>query len=81
MNVPYFCHLILWQYRFWSFQERDTKLERFLAKNQLKSNEIWRIGVVTSCQKVPKFDFENFSVKSHPNLSNFLICYLRIQIE
>jgi hypothetical protein len=24
----------------WSFQGRDTKLERFLAKNQLYSNEI-----------------------------------------
>jgi hypothetical protein len=24
----------------WSFQERDTKLERSLAKNQLQSNEI-----------------------------------------
>jgi hypothetical protein len=25
----------LWQYRLWSFQGSDTKLERFLAKNQL----------------------------------------------
>ena len=25
----------LWHYRLWSFQGRDTKLERFLAKNQL----------------------------------------------
>ena len=25
----------LWQYRLWSFQGRDTKLERFLAKDQL----------------------------------------------
>ena len=32
--------LILWHYRLWSFQGRDTKLERFLAKNQLYSNEI-----------------------------------------
>ena len=31
---------ILWQYRLWGFQRRDTKLERFLAKNQLQSNEI-----------------------------------------
>ena len=30
----------LWQYRLWSFQGRDTKLEEFLAKNQLQSNEI-----------------------------------------
>ena len=26
---------LLWQYRLWSFQERDTKLERVLAKNQM----------------------------------------------
>ena len=32
--------LQLWQYRLWSFQGRDTTLERFVAKNQLKSNEI-----------------------------------------
>jgi hypothetical protein len=25
----------VWQYRLWSFQRRDTKLERCLAKNQL----------------------------------------------
>ena len=31
---------ILWHSRLWSFQDRDTKLERFLAKNQLYSNEI-----------------------------------------
>ena len=30
----------LWHSRLWSFQGRDTKLERFLAKNQLYSNEI-----------------------------------------
>ena len=32
--------VFLWQYRLWSFQERDTELERFLAKKQLYSNEI-----------------------------------------
>ena len=36
----------VWQYRLWSFQERDTKLERFLAENQ-------------RCQKVDKFDFHS----------------------
>ena len=30
----------LWHFRLWSFQGRDTKLERFLAKNQVYSNEI-----------------------------------------
>ena len=29
----YYNTLPLWQYRLWSFLERDTKLERFLAKN------------------------------------------------
>ena len=31
---------LLWHFRLWSFQGRDTKLESFLAKNQLYSNEI-----------------------------------------
>ena len=30
----------VWHFRLWSFQGRDTKLERFLVKNQLYSNEI-----------------------------------------
>ena len=29
------CVCLLWHYRLWSFQGRDTKLERFLQKNQL----------------------------------------------
>ena len=31
---------IIWHFRLWSFQGRNTKLERFLAKNQPYSNEI-----------------------------------------
>ena len=38
--VVIFCMVWLWQYWLWTFQVRDTKLERFLAKNQLYSNEI-----------------------------------------
>ena len=34
----------IWQYRLWSFQWRDTKLERFLAKIQMNSNEITKFG-------------------------------------
>ena len=37
---------LLWHFRLWSFQGRDTKLKRFLAKNQLYSNEItkfWKL--------------------------------------
>ena len=33
IGLPATCGI--WQYRFWSFQRRDTKLERFLAKNLL----------------------------------------------
>ena len=38
--------VVIWHSRLWSFQRRDTKLERFLAKNQLYSNEItkfWKL--------------------------------------
>ena len=45
----------LWQYRLWSFQGRDTKLERFLSKKStvVKWNYwILRIGVMASCQKL-----------------------------
>ena len=46
----------LWQYRLWSFQGRDTKLESFWAKNQhiqrkLFKFENWSMYVVASCQK------------------------------
>ena len=47
--------LTAWQYRLWSFYGRDTKLKRFLSKNQLYSNEnyqILRVGVMASCQKL-----------------------------
>ena len=40
---------MLWQYGLWSFQTRDTKLERFLPKNQhtkrkLLNFEFWING-------------------------------------
>jgi hypothetical protein len=38
-----FLPTIIWQNRLWSFQGQDTKSERFLAKNQLKSNDIFEI--------------------------------------
>ena len=50
----------LWQYRLWSFQGKDTKLESFLPKNQLQSNEIiLQIVLMGRCQKVLKFDFQS----------------------
>jgi len=59
----------IWQYRLWSFQWRDTKLERFLATNQLsyvvKCNHwIMWIGLMGRRQKVLKFDFQSQFSKS-----------------
>ena len=51
-----FLPFIVWQYRLWSFKSGDTKLERFLPKNQHRHSKgnywILRIGVVASCQKL-----------------------------
>ena len=35
---------ILWHYRLWSFKTRDTKLERFLHKNQHTQRKIIEFG-------------------------------------
>ena len=53
---------VLWQYGLWSFQMGDTKLERFLLKNQFIPKEncwILSFGLMASFQKVPKFDFQS----------------------
>ena len=52
---------------------RGTELKRFLAKNQLMSNEIIEIGVMGRCQKVWKIDFQSqfIYIKNHSNLSDF----------
>ena len=69
--------LTLWQFRLWSFQGRDAKLERFLAKNncsQMKSLDFasWCYGEVS---KVPKV---NFLHQNHPNLSNFVFFPIKL---
>ena len=51
----------VWQYKLWSFQTGDTKLERFLPKNQhtqrkLLNFEFWINGELSN---VPKFDFQS----------------------
>ena len=38
--IAIYRHQQVLQYRLWSFQGGDIKLERFLAKSQLYSNEI-----------------------------------------
>ena len=47
---------LLWQYRLWSFQEGDTKLEIFLAEISCsqRNYRMLRIGVLASCQKFEK---------------------------
>ena len=47
----------LWQYGLWSFQMGDTKLERFLPKNQptqrkLLNFEFWIIGELSKSTKI-----------------------------
>jgi hypothetical protein len=49
LTLEYNTRNMLWQYRLWSFQGRDTKLDRFLAKNQhtqrkLLNFENWSSG-------------------------------------
>ena len=52
LSLPMSC-CTLRQYRLWSFQGRDTKLERSLAKNQYTQRKSFlRIEVVASCQKL-----------------------------
>ena len=47
----------VWQYRLWSFHMGDTKLERFLLKNQLTQRkllnfEIWMNGELSKSAKI-----------------------------
>ena len=71
-----FGHLQLWQYRLWSFQTGDTKLERFLPKNQhtqrkLLNFEFWINGELSKSAKI-WLSKSIFYVKNHSNLSQFL---------
>ena len=52
----------LWHFRLWSFQGRNTKLERFLAKNQLYSNEISKFWKLESWGAVKKYQYLTFKV-------------------
>ena len=36
-----YLYVELWHYRLWSFKSRDTKLERFLQKNQHTQRKLW----------------------------------------
>ena len=75
---PGFTHgslLILCQYGLWSFQTGDTKLERFLPKNQhtwrkLLNFEFWISGILSKSAKI-RLSKSIFYVKNHPNFLNF----------
>ena len=41
----------LWHYGLWSFQTGDTKLERFLPKNQHTQRKLLSFGLMANCQK------------------------------
>ena len=51
----------VWQYELWSFQTGDTRLERFLPRNQHTQRKLLNLsfGLMASCQKGPKFDFQS----------------------
>ena len=68
----------LWQYRLGSFQERDTKLERFLANNQLYSNKttkFWKLELWGYVKKYQNLTFKlNFLCqKSSESFWSFLL--------
>ena len=66
----------LWQYGLWSFQTGDTKLERFLPKNQhtqrkLLNFEFWINGEPSKSAKISNSK-SIFYVKNQLNLSQIL---------
>ena len=48
----------VWQYRLWSFQTGDTKLERLLPKNQHTQRKLWNYEFWINGE-LPKFDFQS----------------------
>ena len=65
----------VWQYGLWSFQSGDTKLERFLPKNQhtqrkVLNFEFWINGELLKSAKI-WLSKSIFYVKNHSNLSQF----------
>ena len=56
------CPWVVDEFRQWNFMILHLAQARFLAKNQMQSNEITKFGVLefvlANCQKVPKFHFQ-----------------------
>ena len=60
-----YLHCTIWHYRLWSFKTRDTKLERFLHKNQhtqrkLLNFENWTNGEPQQLAKIRVFKVDYF---------------------
>ena len=53
------CGLSIMALRVVEFSMGDTKLARFLPKNQQTQRKLLNFGLTTSCQKVSKFDFQS----------------------
>ena len=61
----------LWQYRLWSFQGRDTKLERFVAKNQL-----WQMKLPRKLPNLENWSSSGMAIKKCQN-STLKVNFLR----
>ena len=64
-------YYVLWHYWLWSFNTRDTKLERFLHKNQhtqrkLLNFENWTNGEPQWLEKIGVFKVDNFILPLFP---------------
>jgi hypothetical protein len=58
------------------FSTRDTKLERFLPKNQQTQRKLLNFGLMASCQKVPEFEFQGqFSMSKIIRIFFFLFFF------
>ena len=73
--VFYICSGALWQYRLWSFQTGDTKLKRFLPKNQhtqrkLLKFENWCNGEVLKSAKIPPLENSTTRIAINRNFGN-----------
>ena len=53
----------------------DTKLERFLLKNQYTQRKLLSFGLMANCQKVQKFDFQSQFSTSIESFESFSIFF------
>ena len=79
----------LWRYWLWSFQGRDTKLEKKLHKNQHIQRKFWVLDQVENLEPDRQnrkntlrtcFKYKNFLLNSCPKLSNQQLSFPVCQI-